>query len=301
MDLISIAYSLEKKGISVLRDEYMLRHTSFKIGGPVPLMILPKSNSEIETAIAVLRAAGEEPLIMGNGTNMLVTDEPLKKVIIKTHNGLGHMLPDGENAIAVGSGALLSRVAALARERGLAGMEFAHGIPGSLGGAITMNAGAYGGQMSDIVRDVVFLDEDGKRHCWENERLEFGYRHSIFFEKKYVILGAAIVLSQDDREDIKGRMDEFSQKRRASQPLEFPSAGSTFKRPANGYAAALIEQAGLKGYTVGGAQVSEKHSGFVINRGGATYRDVRMVMDHVTETVYKKNGIILEPEVRIIE
>lgn len=301
MDLISIAEKLGKKGISVLRNEHMLRHTSFKIGGPVELMVLPKSSSQVEAAVTLLRAIDVEPLVIGNGTNLLVTDAPLRKIIIKTHNGLGFALPDGENAIEAGSGALLSRAAVLAKEMGLTGMEFARGIPGSLGGAITMNAGAYGGQMSDIIRNVVFLDEDGKRCCRENEELDFSYRHSVFCEKKCVILSASIALSPGDSEEIKDRMDELSQKRRASQPLEFPSAGSTFKRPANGYAAALIEQVGLKGYTVGGAQVSEKHSGFVINRGGATYRDVRMVMDHVMETVYKKAGIVLEPEVRIIE
>lgn len=301
MDFSNFLDKMQKKGITVLKDEKMSEHTSFKIGGPVDLMILPKSVSEAETVLSGLRAMGEEPIIIGNGTNLLVTDSPVHKVAVKTHDGLGKMLPEGESAIAAGSGALLSRVAVLARERGLTGMEFAHGIPGTLGGAIMMNAGAYGGQMSDIINMVTFLDDKGERHKLRGDELEFGYRHSIFSGKNYFILGASIVLRPGNYNEIRDKMTELSKKRRSSQPLEFPSAGSTFKRPAGGYAASLIEQAGLKGYTVGGAQVSEKHSGFVINRGGATYCDVRKVMDHITQIVFSKFDIQLEPEVRIIE
>lgn len=301
MNIKKIASTLKDSGITILPDESMHRHTSFKIGGPVDLMILPKTEAEVLTVTSLLRENNVEPLIIGNGTNLLVTDSRLKKVIIKTHSGLGFTLSEGETTITAGSGALLSRVAVLAKQHSLTGLEFAHGIPGSLGGAITMNAGAYGGQMSDIIEDVVFLDEGGEIRRLENSELDFGYRHSVFCEKKYIILSATIKLSKSDDGSIKVKMDELARRRRDSQPLEFPSAGSTFKRPENGYAAALIEEAGLKGYTVGGAQVSEKHAGFVINRGSATFDDVRKVMEHVVEIVHKNSGITLEPEVRIIE
>ena len=301
MDLSGFADRLERVGISVLREAPMSRHTSFKIGGPVDVMVLPKSCEEVKTVMGELSLAGEEPLIIGNGTNLLVTDSPLHRVVVKTYNGLGAISAGGETEVVAGSGAMMSRVAVSAMERGLAGMEFAHGIPGTMGGAIAMNAGAYGGQMANIVDSVNFIDEEGNVQCRKKDELDFSYRHSVFSGNKYVILAATLRLERGDRGTIKKKMDELMHKRRESQPLEMASAGSTFKRPPKGYAAALIEQAGLKGYTAGDAQVSQKHSGFVVNLGGASFDDVRKVMDHVTDTVYARFGIMLEREVRVIE
>lgn len=303
MNISKIAKKIEDRGIEVKRDELMKIHTTFKIGGPIAAMVLPKSFKELQTTLSVIRSCEEEPFVFGNGSNLLVSDEPIDKVAVKTCYATSKMLPEGETGIAAGSGVLLSKIAVFAREMGLAGMEFAHGIPGTLGGAITMNAGAYGGQISDILRMVTIIDENGERKHLDVSKLDLGYRHSIFSDpnNKYVIAGASIELVQGDFDEIRSKMNELSKKRRDSQPLDLPSAGSTFKRPEKGYAAAMIEEAGLKGYTVGGAQVSEKHAGFVVNRGDATFSDVMNVIEHVYETVYNRFGVHLEPEVRIIK
>jgi len=301
MDLYQIIKKLETLNIELRANEPMSRHTSFKIGGPVDLMIFPKSTEETEALVPVLRQECADTIIIGKGTNLLASDEPIHKVAVKTFDGLGVMRPLGDSCIAADSGVLLSRSALLAREMELTGMEFAHGIPGTLGGAITMNAGAYGGQMADIIKSVTFLDENGRRQEWGKDKLDFAYRHSIFCDNDYIILGASLELARGDGAEIKNRMDHFARKRRESQPLNLPSAGSTFKRPKTGYAAALIEQAGLKGYTIGGAQVSGKHSGFVVNLGEASFNDVCQVMEHVSRTVFDKFGVQLLPEVKIIQ
>ncbi len=199
------------------------------------------------------------------------------------------------------AGVLLSRLAVYAQQAGLAGLEFAHGIPGTLGGAVMMNAGAYGGEMKDVLSSVSFLDSDAELFRLPAGELGLGYRRSIFSDTGSIILDAEIRLTPGDRGEIGARMRELAQKRRASQPLDLPSAGSTFKRPAGGYAAALIDQAGLKGFAIGGAQVSEKHAGFVVNRGGATFEDVLRLMAHIEKTVFEKSGVRLEPEVRILK
>lgn len=301
MDLYQIIKKLEVLNIEFRVNEPMSRHTSFKIGGPVDLMIFPKSMEEMEALMPVLRQECADTIIIGKGTNLLACDEPIHKVAVKTFDGLNGLLAEGDNCIIADSGVLLSRSAVLARELELAGMEFAHGIPGTLGGAITMNAGAYGGQMSDIIRSVIFLDENGRKHQWAKDKLDFAYRHSIFCDNDYIILRASLELARGDGAEIKNKMDHLALKRRESQPLNLPSGGSTFKRPKTGYAAALIEQAGLKGYTIGGAQVSEKHSGFVVNLGEAKFTDVCQVMEHVRRTVFEKFGVQLMPEVKIIQ
>lgn len=288
-------------GLKLLENEPMARHCSFRIGGPVSAMALPSSAEETVRLCRLLREAGITPLVMGRGTNLLVTDAPLSRFVVKLGEGMSSTERRSETELFAQSGAALSRLAAAACDQGLAGLEFAHGIPGSLGGAVSMNAGAYGGEMKDVVRCVLYLDSDMELREARGHALDFSYRRSRFSDTDDVILGAVVSLAPGDPGEIAGRMRELLDRRRASQPLELASAGSTFKRPQNGYAAALIEKAGLKGYAVGGACVSEKHAGFVVNLGGATFDDVRRVMEHVQETVFRLFGVALEPEVKIIE
>ena len=278
--------------------EPMSRHTSFRIGGPAALMALPRSREE---AVAAVRAAAEleiEPFFMGNGSNLLVADRGTGRFLIKTVPGLeecrNHRLE-----LEADSGVSLARLAVFARDRGLAGLEFAHGIPGTLGGAITMNAGAYGGEMAQVVREVTCLNAEGGVETVT--QFDFGYRHSCFSDGRRLVLGAKLALERGEPESIRSRMEELSARRHEKQPLEYPSAGSMFKRPEGHFAGALIEQCGLKGLTVGGAQVSEKHAGFVVNRGGATCRDVLELVEQVRARVLAQTGVELEMEVRVLD
>ncbi len=281
-------------------DEPLKKHTSFKIGGNVQAMFFPGTQNEVIVLSRFLHDAGVTPLVIGNGTNILAEDGPLDTLVIKTHTCLNNISLTNETEISAESGILLSKLANFALERGLTGLEFAHGIPGTLGGAVSMNAGAYGGEMKDVVVKTSAILTDGKIYETVGYAHDFSYRHSCFSDKADVILSSVLKLEKGDPEEIRSRMDELSKKRRASQPLDQPSAGSTFKRPQGGFAAALIEQAGLKGFAVGGAMVSQKHTGFIVNRGNATFKDVMSVIDHVRETVLKQFGIALEPEVKII-
>jgi UDP-N-acetylmuramate dehydrogenase len=281
-------------------EEPMKNHCSFRIGGPAAAMALPGSQEETEELCRLLRNMGIRPFIMGNGTNLLVTDGPLRRIVIKMGEKMGGINPRGETGLAAGCGATLARLATVAQGMGLSGLEFAHGIPGTLGGAVVMNAGAYGGEMCNVVKTTTFLDEYLRVSRFAGQEHVFSYRHSAFSDRNCVILSCDLELKRGDPREIRKCMRDLAERRRGSQPLDMPSAGSTFKRPERSYAAALIDQAGLKGYTVGGAQVSEKHAGFVVNRGGASFEDVIRVMEHVRETVYKTAGIMLEPEIRII-
>ncbi|NCB73370.1 MAG: UDP-N-acetylmuramate dehydrogenase [Clostridia bacterium] len=287
--------------LELRENEPMRNHCSFKIGGAAAAMALPTSIGETAGLCSFLREKGVKPLVIGNGTNLLVTDEPLRRLMIKMSDGMSAMERRGESGINALCGISLAKLASECAHLSLSGLEFAHGIPGTLGGAACMNAGAYGGEMKQVLLSVTYLDESIKLREKSAEELELGYRHSIFSDSEAVILSCELELLRGDEEEILARMRELSEKRRASQPLDKPSAGSTFKRPVGGYAAALIEQAGLKGFTLGGAQVSEKHAGFVINRGGASFEDVIRLMDYIKETVYKRTGIELEPEVKIID
>ena len=287
--------------LELRRDEPMKNHCSFRIGGPVAAMAFPKSREEAETLAQTLASADIEPFVMGNGTNLLVSDKPLDMFVIKTCDGLSNIEDLGDGRIFAESGVTLARLAVFAKEHGLSGLEFAHGIPGSLGGAVSMNAGAYGGEMKDVVESTVFLDSDMELFEISGDEHEFSYRSSVFSDTDTVILGSVLRLGRGEPTEIAAKMKELMEKRRASQPLDMPSAGSTFKRPVGGYAAALIDQAGLKGFGIGGAKVSEKHAGFVVNGGGATFDDVIALMEHIRETVYKNSGIELEPEVKIID
>ena len=262
-------------------------------------MAFPERGEQLVLLLDMAARCGARPLVMGNGTNLLAPDEGLDRLVIDTSAGLSRVEAGGTpGTILAEAGASLARVADFACRQGLAGLEFAHGIPGTVGGAVCMNAGAYGGEMAQVVREAtLLLPEEGIR-----AEMAFGYRRSFLTDHPdAVVLRAEFCLTPGDPAAIRGRMKELLEKRRASQPLEFPSAGSTFKRPEGYYAGTLIDQCGLKGLTVGGAQVSEKHAGFVINRGGATCADVKELIRQIQERVFAQAGVRLEPEVRIID
>ena len=279
--------------------EPMSRHTTFRIGGPARLMALPKNRQEAVTAVRAARELGISPFFLGNGSDLLVSDGGFSGFIIKT-TGLDQTR-EVNRRLQAESGIPLARLAMAALGRGLTGLEFAHGIPGTLGGGVTMNAGAYGGELVQVLTSVTFLNEDGQVITLPAEECALTYRHSLFSDHpEWLILEAEFELPQGDAAVIKSKMDELAQKRRSKQPLDLPSAGSTFKRPEGYFAAALIEQCGLKGLTVGDAQVSEKHAGFVVNRGSATAGDVRRLMEQVQSTVLRETGVTLEPEVKFL-
>lgn len=278
----------------------MDRFTSFRIGGPARRLACPKNREQLVILMGLARECGARPFIMGNGTNLLIPDRGLDRLVIRTAGEMSDVRLTGETVIEADAGISLSRLALFAQSQALTGLEFAHGIPGSLGGAVFMNAGAYGGEMKQVVQEVVVLTKDGIRHI-PGAECAFGYRKSAFSDGRTVILGAKLHLKKGDPAQIRDKMAELMAKRKASQPLEYPSAGSTFKRPEGYYAGTLIQETGLKGLTVGGAQVSEKHAGFVINTGGATCADVMALIAQVQDRVMQRSGVHLEPEVRIIE
>ena len=283
----------------VLTNEPMSRHTTFRIGGPADYYVTPGSPDEIIKILDLCKNSGMPFYIVGNGSNLLVKDEGFRGLVIEIGSRISNVSIN-EYRITAGAGAKLGQVAKTAMENGLAGMEFAHGIPGTVGGAVVMNAGAYGGEIKDIIVEATVLDTDGNIYVLSKEALELGYRQSVVSRKNYIVLEAVFLLLPDEPGWIKGRMDELSAKRREKQPLEYPSAGSTFKRPQGGFAAKLIEDSGLKGYSIGGAQVSEKHSGFVINTGDATASDVLKLIEYIRDTVERDSGIRLETEVKIV-
>ena len=285
--------------LEVLQDEPMSRHTTFRIGGPAKRMAFPSSREQLVLLMSFAKDYGANPLVIGNGSNLLVPDEGLDRLVIDTSANLNRVERGSGNTVLADAGATLARTADLACKSGLTGLEFAHGIPGTVGGGVCMNAGAYGGEMRQVVTEVTALYPDGIRR-FTGDQAEFAYRHSRFLEDGAVVLGAVVRLTPDDPAAIRQRMDDLMARRRASQPLEWPSAGSTFKRPEGYFAGTLIDQTGLKGLTVGGAQVSEKHAGFVINTGSATCADVRELIRRVQEAVYLAHGIRLEPEVRFV-
>lgn len=274
-------------------------HTSFRIGGPASCMVFPKSAEQLSRCLAVLHENGLRPRILGGGTNILAPDEGISDVVICLRGGLDAISAVNDCELEADAGAALSRLAVFARDLGLTGLEFAHGIPGTVGGGVYMNAGAYGGELCRLVTEVTVLSPDGKSRVIPCGEKTFGYRTSRFEGSEDVIVRARFRLSQGDKAEIQQKMNELTQRRRASQPLEYPSAGSTFKRPAGAYAAALIDEAGLKGLRVGDAEVSRKHAGFVVNRGKATSAEVRALMAQIQKTVEEKSGFRLEPEVRI--
>ena len=303
MDSISRATEaarIKLPSIECRYDEPMKNHTSFRIGGPLRAMFIPRNAEELIGLCKLLRGCGIVPLIIGNGTNLLVGDSrPLEMVAIKT-TGIDHAERTGKNEITAGAGISLSKLATFACECGLSGLECAHGIPGSLGGAVAMNAGAYGMEMKDVIYSTDGYGNGTGIYTLTAEEHDFSYRRSRFSDTGDIVVSSVIRLRKGDRENIREKMDELFEDRSKNQPLELPSAGSAFKRPKDGYAASLIENAGLKGFSVGGAQVSKKHAGFIVNTGGASFSDVMAVIEYVRETVFRQTGVDLEPEIRIV-
>lgn len=285
--------------LEVLQDEPMSRHTTFRIGGPAKRMAFPSSREQLVLLMSFAKNYGANPLVIGNGSNLLVPDEGLDRLVIDTSANLNRVERGSGNTVLADAGATLARTADLACKSGLTGLEFAHGIPGTLGGGVVMNAGAYGGELKDVVTEVTALYPDGVKVLTPAE-LDFSYRHSVFSAGEGIVLGAKVKLESGDPDAIKAKMDDLMARRKASQPLELPSAGSTFKRPTGYYAGPLIEGCGLKACRVGGAEVSSKHAGFVVNVGGATCADVLTLIEKVQKTVYDAHGVMLEPEVKII-
>lgn len=282
----------------ILKQEPMKKHTTFRVGGPAEYYLVPKHN-EIEELISLCSRCEIPYLIIGNGSNLLVSDKGIAGAVIEIGKEMDEISIEG-NLLRVQAGALLSKTAHRAMEESLSGMEFAAGIPGCVGGAVAMNAGAYGGEIKDILRSVAVLTKEGKTKRLSVEELELSYRHSIIFEKEYIVLDAEFALNMGNKEDIQSSMEELKKKRVEKQPLEYPSAGSTFKRPEGYFAGKLIMDAGLRGFQVGGAAVSEKHCGFVINKGDAMASDIYQLIQEVQKEVFSKFGVVLEPEVKMV-
>ena len=280
-------------------NEPMAKHTSFRIGGPAEVMAMPKNHQELAELLKVSALLDCKKAILGAGTNILAPDAGMEGLVICLKDCLDGMSQLDERRIYVAAGVTMTRAAVFAAGLGLGGMEFAHGIPGTVGGGVYMNAGAYGGEIKDICRSVEVMDFQGNFRTLTAEQMRFSYRHSILEDEGGIVLGAVFELEPKDPDLIKGLMQDLMNRRKASQPLDKPSAGSAFKRPVGGYAAALIDQAGLKGYRVGDAAVSDKHAGFVVNLGCATAEEVKELLRSVAIKVKENSGIDLEPEVRI--
>ena len=285
--------------ISICFEEPLSKHTSFRIGGPAEAMAFPKNREELAELLKKSCLWDRKPVILGAGTNVLAPDEGMKGLIICLKDCLVGMERVDGTSIRVMAGVTMARAAVFAASQGLSGLEFAHGIPGTIGGGVYMNAGAYGGELGSLCREVELMDREGKTHILTHEQMDFSYRHSCLEETDWIVVSALLSLEPGKEETIRARMKELQAKRLASQPLSYPSAGSAFKRPQGGYAAALIDQAGLKGFRVGDAAISEKHGGFAVNLGKATAEDMKTLLKEVSEKVEAQSGIHLEPEIRV--
>lgn len=285
--------------IQLRMNESMAKHTSFQIGGPAEVMAFPKNSEELFEILKKSALLDCKIAILGAGTNILAPDDGVGGLVICLKDCLDGMERLDDRRIRIAAGVTMARAAVFAAGQGLGGMEFAHGIPGTVGGGVYMNAGAYDGEIADICESVEVMDPDGSIHTLTGDQMEFSYRHSRLEGTSGIVLSAVFALTPKPEKQIRERMQELMKKRKASQPLEYPSAGSAFKRPVGGYAAALIDQAGLRGFQIGGAAVSEKHTGFVVNIGNATAQDVVTLLKQVAQKVYEQSGIQLEPEVRI--
>lgn len=293
-----LIHRLIEERVAYLQNEPLFKHTSFRIGGPAELMVFPHSVEELSMILQESLKEKISPVILGAGTNVLAPDAGKRGLIICTKDCLTGIYRTNDSSIAVKAGVLMSRVASFARDESLTGLEFAHGIPGTVGGGIYMNAGAYGGEIKQIAEKTTIMNMDGQIQDVVGTAQGFGYRKSVFQDMNCIIVESVFKLSLGNKDQIQARMQDLALRRRTSQPLDMPSAGSTFKRPQGGYAAALIEAAGLKGQGVGGAQVSTKHAGFVVNCGGATEYDVMKTIEMIQKRVYESSGILLETEIK---
>ena len=284
---------------NIVSDEPMRKHTTFRIGGNADIFVRPESKEQIAEILRLCRKQDVPYFILGNGSNLLVGDRGFRGVVINIMDNMNDIKVDG-GIIKAQAGAMLIKVSRAARDNSLTGLEFASGIPGTIGGAIYMNAGAYGGEMKDVVTQVTAMDAEGEIYTFGTDELEFSYRHSVIQQRDLIVLDVTMKLAAGDQKIIDDRMSELAVARRTKQPLEYPSAGSTFKRPEGYFAGKLIMDAGLRGYRVGDAQVSEKHCGFVVNRGNATADDVIKLIDDVKAKVSEEYDVVLEPEVRMI-
>ena len=284
---------------NIVSDEPMRKHTTFRIGGNADIFVRPESKEQIAEILRLCRKQDVPYFILGNGSNLLVGDRGFRGVVINIMDNMNDIKVDG-GIIKAQAGAMLIKVSRTARDNSLTGLEFASGIPGTIGGAIYMNAGAYGGEMKDVVTQVTAMDAEGEIYTFGTDELEFSYRHSVIQQRDLIVLDVTMKLAAGDQKIIDDRMSELAVARRTKQPLEYPSAGSTFKRPEGHYAGRLIMDAGFRGYRVGDAQVSEKHCGFVVNRGNATADDVIKLIDDVKAKVSEEYDVVLEPEVRMI-
>ncbi|MCD7717445.1 MAG: UDP-N-acetylmuramate dehydrogenase [Lachnospiraceae bacterium] len=285
---------------NVYEQESMKKHTTFRIGGPADLFAMPTALEEVCQIVRICREQGYPFYVIGNGSNLLVPDAGYRGLVLQLYKNFSRIEISESCVITAQSGAMLSVIAKRALEAGLTGFEFASGIPGTLGGAVVMNAGAYGGEMKQVLVSATVLTQEGEVREIPASGLELGYRKSAVLPNGWIVLGAKLALKKGNPDEIRTRMDELKEQRVSKQPLDLPSSGSTFKRPEGYFAGKLIMDAGLKGYSVGGAQVSEKHCGFVVNRGGATAADVLQLIEDVTERVKTRFGVALEPEIRIL-
>ena len=284
---------------NVFTDELMSKHTTFKIGGPADFFLTPQNEEQLKKAYLAAKQAELPVLILGNGSNLLVGDKGIRGVVICLFKKMDSIEFCGEKLVA-GCGVPMSRVSNAALKAELGGFEFASGIPGTVGGGVYMNAGAYGFELKDIIETVRYMDSEGNISELTCDECEFGYRESIFEKKGYIVLGCTFKLKKDNADVIREKINDYAQRRNTKQPIEKPSAGSVFKRPEGYFAGALIENANLKGFSIGGAQVSEKHAGFIVNTGGATARDILDLIKHIQAVVYEKNGVKLETEVKLV-
>lgn len=297
-DLIAF---LEKENIKFAENESMKNHTTFKVGGEASVMIFPKSEQEVSAVVKACGNLGIRLVSIGNGSNLLVSDNGIKAAVLCFSNDFSEIKLIDEETVFAESGASLMKLCRFALEHNLSGLEFAFGIPGSCGGAAFMNAGAYGGEMKDVLYKCRHIDKAGNEGFLEAEDMKLSYRHSAYYDNGCIITGVYLKLKKGNAEEIKAKMDDFLQRRKDKQPLEYPSAGSTFKRPEGYFAGALIEECGLKGKSVGGAEVSTKHAGFVINKGNATCEDILNLCKLCSETVMQEKGVKLEMEIRVTE
>ncbi len=300
-EIINKLYDFSKDlGCKASKNERLADHISFKVGGPCPLLIEPKNENHLKDIITEIRKENIPFAVLGNGTNVLVSDGGIDKVIVKIGDEMTRLSLEGEDVISCSAGTKVVTLCKFALEKSLSGLEFAYGIPGTCGGAVFMNAGAYGGEVKDVLSEITYLTPDSELKTMSAEEAELSYRHSVFKENGCIVVSAKFKLKKAPKEEIKNAMTDFLSRRKDKQPLEYPSAGSTFKRPEGHYAGALIEQCGLKGKTVGGAQISEKHAGFLINKNNATAKDITDLITLTRETVKKETGVTLEPEVIIL-